>query len=123
MVTNKRKIGDLGEDLACKFLVKQGFEILGRNYLKKWGEIDIVVSKGGFLHFIEVKTVSHVTNHQPEENIHPWKCKRMARTIRTYLLEKKVSDETEWIVDMIAVFLNFETRKASFRMTENIILQ
>ena len=58
----KRRIGNLGEDLAEMFLVKNGFKILERNYLKKWGELDIVAKKDGLVYFIEVKSkVSHET--------------------------------------------------------------
>ncbi|MBU4223686.1 YraN family protein, partial [Patescibacteria group bacterium] len=42
MQTEKQKIGELGENIACKFLMKHGHEILDRNYRKKWGEIDVV---------------------------------------------------------------------------------
>lgn len=127
-LTNKQKIGNLGEDLACEFLMKHGHKILDRNYRKKWGEIDIVTTKDNVLHFVEVKTVSHETEYMPEDNIHPWKRKRLARAVQTYLLEKN-SDlpadeegETEWQTDSLAVFLNFQTRKAKFRLLENIIL-
>ena len=41
-ITEKRKTGNLGEDLACRFLMKHGFNIIERNYLKKCGEIDII---------------------------------------------------------------------------------
>lgn len=126
--TNKQVVGNLGENLACKFLMKHGHEFLGRNYRKKWGEIDIISKKDNVIHFIEVKTVSlrhgsgQAHDYMPEENIHPWKRKRLARAIQTYLLEKKVSDETEWQTDSLAVFLDFKTRKAKFRFLENIIL-
>lgn len=56
--TEKRKTGDLGEDIAERFLMKQGFVVVERNYLRKWGEIDIIVQKGGMIYFVEVKTVS-----------------------------------------------------------------
>jgi putative endonuclease len=48
-------IGEIGENIAVKFLMKHNFQILERNYTKKWGEIDIVGKKLGKLHFIEVK--------------------------------------------------------------------
>jgi Holliday junction resolvase-like predicted endonuclease len=72
---DKRKNGNLGEDLACRYLAERGFTILTRNYLKPWGEIDIIAEKGGIVRFIEVKTISRVTghsfsremDHQPEE--------------------------------------------------------
>jgi putative endonuclease len=125
-LTEKQKIGQIGENMACKFLEKHGFEILDRNYRKKWGEIDIVAKKDGILRFVEVKAVSHnvihETDYRPEENVHPWKMKRLHRAIQTYLLEKKVSDETEWQLDILAVFLDLSARKAKFRFTENVIL-
>lgn len=62
--SEKRRIGNLGEDLAEMFLVKQGFKIRERNYLKKWGELDIIAENNNLIYFIEVKsTVSHETKN------------------------------------------------------------
>jgi putative endonuclease len=122
-ITKKREVGILGERIATNFLIKKGFSIKERNYLKKWGEIDIIAEKDNVLHFIEVKSVTHETGHLPEENVHPWKQKRMARTIQTYLLEKRVPEETEWEIDIMAVFLDLKTRKAKIRMIENVIFE
>jgi len=60
--TLKRKKGDTGEGIAARFLMKQGFRIIERNYNKPWGEIDLIAKKGNLLCFIEVKTVSCGTN-------------------------------------------------------------
>ncbi len=57
-ITEKRKTGDLGEDIAAMFLMKHGFTVLERNYLRKWGEIDIIAKKASKLYFVEVKTVT-----------------------------------------------------------------
>ena len=121
---HKKKIGALGENMACRFLVKHGFRILDRNYSKKWGEIDIVAEKDKIFRFIEVKSiVSYETNrYRPEENVHYQKLKRLSRVIQTYLLDKKVSYETEWQIDVLAVFLDLNNKKAKFRFTENIII-
>lgn len=118
-------VGQIGEEIAVKHLVKQGFEILDRNYRKKYGEIDIVAKKDGILHFVEVKTVSCETvpdGYQPEENINFFKAKRLSNVIRTYLASGRVSHETEFQIDAMAVFLNQTTRKAKMRITEGIIL-
>lgn len=109
--TQKQIIGQKGEDEAVKYLINRGFSVLDRNYLKPWGELDIVAKKGDWLYFIEVKTVTRERvgegdNYEPEDNIHPWKIKRLSRAIETYLLEKKIGDEAEWQVDSIAVYLN-----------------
>lgn len=119
------KIGEDGEKIAVKHLMKQGYKILERNYRKKWGEIDIVATKNKILHFIEVKTVSCVTkfdDYFPEENVHYFKKQRLARAINTYMAEKRVSYETEFEVDVVAVFYDPETGESKIRMTENIIL-
>ena len=121
---HNKKIGNLGENMASMFLVKHGFDVLDRNYSKKWGEIDIVAKKDNVFHFVEVKSVVScgTTEYRPEENVHYWKLKRLARVIQTYLLDKNVPHETEWQIDVIAVFLDTKNEKASFRFTENIIM-
>lgn len=128
--TDKQKVGEIGENIACRFLVKHNFDIIERNYWKKWGEIDIIAKKDGILRFIEVKTVScenlnnvsHETNaHRPEDNIHPWKLKRLSRTIQTYLLEKK-NDNVEWQFDAIAIYLDIVSKKAKVDFLEDIII-
>jgi putative endonuclease len=51
----RRRLGNIGEDVACRYLRLNGHHIKDRNYLKKWGELDIVSIKGKTLRFIEVK--------------------------------------------------------------------
>ncbi len=127
--TEKRKLGDIGENIACDFLKNRGFEVIERNYLRKWGEIDIIAKKSGVFRFIEVKSVScvtlksvpHVTSsYRPEDNMHPWKLRRLARTIQTYLLHKKL--DCDWQLDLITVQMNMQTSKARVEMIENIVL-
>jgi len=119
------KIGEIGEDVAVKHLVKHKFQILERNYRKKWGEIDIIASKDGILHFVEVKTVSYETHFEenfPEQNVHRFKQQRLKRVIQTYLAEKRVSYETPFQIDIISVYFNPVTKDNKIRVLENIIL-
>ena len=44
---NTKSKGNLSESIVCDFLVSRGYKIVDRNYLRKWGEIDIVALKGG----------------------------------------------------------------------------
>ena len=129
--TEKRKIGDLGEEVARKYLKNKGFSVLESNYLRPWGEIDIIAEKSNFLRFIEVKTVSREASigekvtrepYRPEENVHPAKLKRLHRAIQTYLLDHKVPDSKEWQIDIACVYLDFSTHKARVEMLENVIL-
>ena len=54
--TEKRILGNIGEDAAAKFLKKQGYKILERNYVAVGYEIDIIAQKKDVLSFIEVKS-------------------------------------------------------------------
>lgn len=124
-----QKIGEIGENIACKFLVKHGFSVVERNYTKKWGEIDIVAEKQHKLYFIEVKSVSRDLNvsqetntWRAEDNMHPWKMKRMSRTIQTYLLSKKIPDEKEWQVDLLVVYLDIKNKKAKIKKIQDLVL-
>lgn len=119
--TEKRRLGDIGENIACDFLKSRGFEIIERNYLRKWGEIDIIAKKLNVIRFIEVKSVSHVTSgYRAEDNMHPWKLKRLARVMQTYLLDKKL--DCDWQLDLITVKIDVDTRKARVEMMENIVI-
>jgi len=113
--TEKERIGRLGEDEATRWLKKEGFKIIERNYWKPWGEIDLVAQKGQALHFVEVKTVcvgrgelARFDRYEPEDNIHPWKLKRLAKAVESYLLEKygnKDEEEPDWQMDAVCVYL------------------
>ncbi len=129
--TEKRKTGDKGEDIAVEFLMKRGFLIKDRNYLKKYGELDIVAWKEGIWHFVEVKTVSSEIGeykstdkndrYRPEDNIHSWKLQRLSRVIQAYIIDKRLY-EAEWQFDVITVFLDYKAGKAALEFLENIVL-
>lgn len=119
MKTDKRRLGDIGENVACMFLMKRGYEILDRNYLRKWGELDIVAKGGSIIHFVEVKSVSSGTQIRAEENMHPHKLKRLHRAIQTYLMEKKL--DLDWQLDLVVVKINGKDHTAKAEMLENII--
>lgn len=131
------KIGRIGEDLACMFLMKQGFRIIGRNYLRKWGELDIVAQMGAKIHFVEVKCVSWETQTgsvsrethyrgltsivRPEEHVTREKLRRLSRAIQTYLIDKKVPRETPFQLDVVTVKLNLKDKTARIGKIENVL--
>ncbi|TSC78484.1 MAG: putative endonuclease [Parcubacteria group bacterium Gr01-1014_29] len=57
MYSPTRNRGNIAEDLVAAYLESGGYKINARNYLKKWGEIDIVASKYEKIYFIEVKSL------------------------------------------------------------------
>lgn len=131
----RNQIGAWGESIAVSYLEKQGFQIVERNYLKKWGEIDIVARETNGscqkVRFIEVKTVSYETisalkaaisrgTWRPEENVHEKKLLRMHRAIESWLLENHCEDE--WEIDVVAVRIVPREKYASVKYISNIII-
>ncbi|MEI8223889.1 MAG: YraN family protein [bacterium] len=119
--SEKQKIGELGESITVDYLVSRGFIIVERNYTKKIGEIDIVARLGPVLHFIEVKTlIKYGSCYNPFENITGYKIAKIKKTVLWYLAERKVSHETKYMLDAVAVHINRETRIAKLSTIWNI---
>lgn len=108
-----QRIGMLGEELVAKFLMKRGFNVIDRNFRKKWGEIDVIATKKNILHFVEVKSVSR--------NLYGF-----LKSIPSTRPQNKVTHETyrgqntlESTTDTKQVILRKEPRD-SFRPEDNI---
>ena len=124
-VLHKRAKGNIGEGVATRFLESKGFLVLDRNYLRKWGELDIVAQKDGMIHFFEVKSASLQSSsyeHKPEDNVHELKAKHLRRIIETYLEEKCGGLEAKFQFHVLCVFLDMSTRKGRVQWLQNIIL-
>jgi putative endonuclease len=123
MPSQKRKFGDLGEDITAKYLEGKGFEILDRNYEKDWGEIDIVARKKGLLYFVEVKTrdAKNVEHYLAEYSIDALKKKKLQKMCETYLAEKRCSPDQKWQIDVIAVEIDKFSKRARIRRIKNAV--
>jgi putative endonuclease len=85
---NKAKsIGEYGERVAEKFLRRQKYQILVRNYTSDWGEIDLVCRHENTLVFVEVKTRAANAEVRPALAVDSSKRRRIIRTARAYLRE------------------------------------
>jgi TIGR00252 family protein len=103
MFSLKRLIGNKAEDRATKYLKKQGYKILERNYNLPCGEIDIVAQKDNTLVFVEVK---YRTNAEEFGGavaaVTKAKQKRVINAAISYIKAKKVSYDA-LMFDIIAV--------------------
>jgi putative endonuclease len=85
-----QKIGEIGEEKACQFLMKHGFTILERNVANKFGEIDIVAKSHGVHYFFEVKTGRQGSWLNPAENLTKEKLRKFLISVEHYCLLKGV---------------------------------
>ena len=79
--------GRKGERIACRFLLKQGFDILARRYRSRSGELDIIAYEGDTLVFIEVKTQSSAEFGEPWAFVDWQKQQTLRRTAEDFIAE------------------------------------
>lgn len=87
---SKKQTGDAGEEYCAKYLKKNGYKILDRNYRKPYGEIDIIALKKNLLCFVEVKTRHYNSMTQPYEAVDFRKQQRIIKAAQAYLAENDV---------------------------------
>lgn len=137
-ITNKQKLGLLGENIVARFYQNKGFIVLERNWASKDGEIDLIVTREPPdrgkepIVFIEIKTVScenldnlflSETKINPVEQFHVKKQDKLLKTISDYLLEKNISHETLWSVDLVCVYVDLPRGKYKLNIFRNCPLE
>ncbi|HTY60871.1 MAG TPA: YraN family protein [Acidobacteriota bacterium] len=79
--------GRKGERIACRYLLKQGFDILARRYRSRSGELDIIAYEGALLVFLEVKTRSSADFGEPWEFVDWQKQQTLRRTAEDFIAD------------------------------------
>jgi len=102
---SKKSLGKKGEEIAEKYLVELGFEILDRNFQNRFGEIDIIAKDRDTLVFVEVKTRFSKKFGRPEEAVTHSKLKKIIKAGQYYRNLKSNLPEGERI-DVVAIVLN-----------------
>ncbi|OGN08874.1 MAG: hypothetical protein A3J46_03210 [Candidatus Yanofskybacteria bacterium RIFCSPHIGHO2_02_FULL_41_11] len=113
--------GSFAEGLAEKFLEDRGYKILGRNYRKPWGEVDIIAEKEGIIIFVEVKASDSPApkGFEPEKRVNNDKILRIKRAAQTYIQQDNL-DKRSWQIDIIAIELNKDRGVAKVTHFKNV---
>ena len=82
-----RLLGKWGERLVAEDLRKNGWKILETNYRCRLGEIDLIVEKGKYLAFVEVKLRRSNRFGQASEAVTIEKQRKLRATAELYLVE------------------------------------
>ena len=115
---DNKKVGNAGEDLACRYLIKNGYKILDRNVrYSRFCEIDIIDEIKNTTVFVEVKTRTTDKFGAPVEAITKSKYENIKKGIYFYLEEHKVK---KYRIDVVAITLKPEMKIEHFR---NISMQ
>lgn len=100
------ELGKRGEEIAEKYLIKQGYQILERNYHSRQGEVDVIAKDRDFLVFIEVKSYSYRSYGSPVGAVRKAKKQSLIHAAQTYLYKKNIQD-TYCRFDVIAIYNKF----------------
>jgi putative endonuclease len=92
-----------GETLAAEYLIGKGYEIVCRNYRYCRAEIDLIVRKGNWLVFVEVKTRSGVLFGYPEEFVDRAKEENVLLAAEEFMWEMKWEGNVRY--DIVAVVI------------------
>ncbi len=98
------RTGAQGEQLACQYLERKGFNILHRNWRHGRDELDIVARDGRFLVIVEVKTRSTDRHGNPEDQVSPAKIRKLMRAVDGYLDAFRTDLELRF--DVVSITLN-----------------
>ena len=100
---NKRSIGTEYEELAQKYLVSQGYEIVETNFRNRRGEIDIIAKDAEYLCFIEVKYRKDRRCGDPLEAVDYRKQKNIVQTALYYMMKNGLNEWTPCRFDVVSV--------------------
>lgn len=105
---DNKKVGNAGENLACRYLEKNGYKILERNkHYSRFCEIDIIAQYKKTIVFVEVKTRKTSAFGTPAEAITKTKYEHIKQGAQHYLTEHKVKD---FRIDVIGITLKPEMK-------------
>jgi putative endonuclease len=101
---NNKEKGDIGEDIAKNYLIKNGADILALKYKIKSGEIDIIARLDNELVFVEVKSRSNLKYGYPCEAVNSRKIKKIVDTSKYYIYKNNLYN-TPIRFDVIEIYL------------------
>jgi len=126
MTISRQKLGQFGERIAEDFLKRKGYKILDRNFFvrsafgPKTGEIDIVAKKDDAISFVEVKTVL-ASSVSPEQKVNFQKQRKLIKMAQIWLMKNKIPLNKKWQIDIIAIKIDLNIKKAKIRHFKNAV--
>ena len=90
MVEDRRALGAAGERAAERFLRRQRYTIVERNYRTPAGEIDLIALDGPTVVFVEVKTRTGSAHGSPFDAVDLRKQRQIIRAAQRFLAAKRL---------------------------------
>lgn len=95
------ELGKKGEEQAIAYLLKEGYEIIQKNYRYLKAEVDIIAKKEEILVGVEVKTRSSDAFESPQDAVNFKKIKLLVSAMNNFVIENDLDAEVRF--DIIAI--------------------
>ena len=102
---DRRALGRYGEELAERYLRRQGFRILARNVHLRHAELDLIALEGTTLCFIEVRTRSSHRFGSGAESVDRRKRRRIVRAAAEVLATRRLPHHDDLRFDVVSIHL------------------
>ncbi|MPZ48444.1 MAG: YraN family protein [Dehalococcoidia bacterium] len=116
----RRRFGDFGERVAASHLEAKGYQILERNWATREGEIDLIVSRGSDLIFVEVRSRQGRSMGTPEESITGRKASHLRAAAAAYT-QQHPDAPPNLRIDAVVIELDAKGRVLRVEQIENAI--
>ncbi len=103
-IMTTKELGDLGEQIALRFLRKNGFHIVDTNYRFNRNEIDIIYTLPEKVVFVEVKTRQTAEIGPPWKSVTRHKQNQIIKCAHQYIVSKDLDTEAQF--DIISIVHN-----------------
>jgi len=110
-----REIGKDGEDIALKYLLKQGYKLLQRNWHFGKYEVDLIIENDEYLVFVEVKFRSSNYFGEPEIFVSDKQKHNLVKAANRYISRYGVEKEARF--DIISIVM--QNNKPSIKHIED----
>lgn len=102
---HNKNIGKVGEEEVCKYLIKNNYKILNRNFMSNSGEIDIIAKDKNEYVFIEVKSRMSNKCGRPAEAVDINKKRHIISATKYYIYINSLENRNIRF-DVIEVYVN-----------------
>ena len=98
-----RGAGEAAEERAERYLKRQGFRTLQRNFRVKTGEIDLIMTRAELLIFVEVRLRNNPSHGSGAESVDHVKRRKIINTARWFLQRHGNSSWRSYRFDVVSI--------------------
>ena len=120
-MADHNELGKEGEAMARQWLTEKGYTVVAQNWRYGKHEIDIIATRGKFLHFVEIKTRKDSKMGYPEDSVTRKKFQSLKKAADEYLFRHPGHPCIQYDILAITVYPD-PGREPAFFLLEDVYL-